>query len=80
LANSRPINWRHLTTVLSVMVLVGTEVFGVALAAGWAIAGLLELGDVIGYVWMGLFSLAALYAMVQLWQRSTAVEPLRGRG
>jgi hypothetical protein len=80
LANSRPINWRHLTTVLSVMVLVGTEVFGVALAAGWAIAGLLELGDVVGYALMGLFSLAALYAMVQLWQRWDVVEPVWGSG
>ena len=80
MADTRPINWRHLTPVLSVMVLVGTEVFGVALAAGWAIAGLLELGDVVGYALMGVFSLAALYAMVQLWQRSTSIEPLRGRG
>lgn len=80
LADTRPINWRHLGTVISVMVLVGTEVFGVALAAGWAIAGLLELGDVVGHALMGLFSLAALYALVLLWRRSTSIEPIRGRG
>ena len=80
MADPRPINWRHLSTVLSVMVLVGTEVFGVALAAGWAIAGLFELGDVVGYALMGLFSLAGLYAMVLLWQRATSIEPLRMRG
>ena len=31
-------------TIVSVMILVGAEVFGVALAAGWAIAGLFEGG------------------------------------
>ena len=73
-------NTRNLITIVSMMVLVGTEVFGVALAAGWAIAGLLELGDIVGYALMAVFSLAALYAMIHLWQRSTSIEPLRGRG
>ncbi|NIX77991.1 hypothetical protein [Microvirga terricola] len=61
------------------MVLVGTEVFGVAIAGGWAIAGLFELGHVVGYVLMGLFSLLATYALVILWKRCTAVEPISGR-
>ncbi|MDB5557841.1 MAG: hypothetical protein JWQ36_775 [Enterovirga sp.] len=56
------------------MVLVGIEVFAVALSGGWAIAGLLELGQVIGYVLMGLFSLFALYMMVQFWRRASSVE------
>ena len=80
MADSRPLNRRNLLTVISVMVLVGTEVFGVALAAGWAIAGLLELGDVVGHALMVVFSLVALYAMVLLWRRSTSIEPIRGRG
>ena len=37
-------NWRNLITIISIMILIGTEVFGVAIAAGWAIAGLFELG------------------------------------
>ena len=56
------------------MILIGCEVFGVALAGGWALAGLLELGDIVGYALMGLFSLGGLYIMVQLWRRSIAVE------
>ncbi len=72
--------WVRLWTLVSMMVLVGAEVFGVALAAGWAIAGLFELGDTIGYVLMGLFSLAGLYIMILLWRRATSVEPIRGRG
>ena len=56
------------------MLLVGIEVFAVALSGGWAVAGLLELGQTVGYVLMGLFSLFALYLMVQFWRRASTVE------
>ena len=65
-------------TLISVMILVGAEVFGVAIAGGWALAGLFELGDVFGYVLMGVFSLFGIYLMVQLWRRSVAVETGHG--
>ena len=71
--------WTNLTTVISLMILVGAEVFGVAIAAGWAIAGLFELGDTAGHVLMGLFSLLGAYIMLLLWRRATAVEPITGR-
>jgi hypothetical protein len=74
-----PVNTRNLVTILSMMILVGTEVFAVAVAAGWALAGMFELGDTVGHVLMGLFSLLALYIMVQLWKRATAIEPIRAR-
>lgn len=70
-------NTRNLITIVSMMVLVGTEVFAVAIAAGWALAGLLDLGDRVGHILMGLFSLAAAWVMVQLWRRATSIEPLR---
>lgn len=68
---------RNLITVLSVLILIGTEVFGVALAGGWALAGLFELGDTFAYVLMGLFSLLGLYAMLGLWRNAVAIEPIR---
>jgi hypothetical protein len=68
---------RNLITIISVLILIGTEVFGVALAGGWAIAGLFELGDMAAYVLMGLFSLLGVYAMVALWRNAVAVEPIR---
>ena len=68
---------RNLVTIVSVLILIGTEVFGVALAAGWAIAGLFELGPTMAYVLMGLFSLLGLYAMLGLWRSSVRVEPIR---
>jgi hypothetical protein len=75
-AQAKSTNWRNLITVISIMILVGAEVFGVAISAGWAIAGLFELGNIVGYVLMGLFSLLALYFLVNLWRRCVAVEPL----
>ena len=69
---------RNLVTIVSVLILVGTEVFGVALAAGWAIAGLFELGDTVRYVLMAAFSLAGAYLMVELWRRCVRIEPISG--
>ena len=79
MAQAKGTNWRNVITIISIMILVGAEVFGVAIAAGWAIAGLFELGDIVGYALMGLFSLFAIYVLVNLWRRCVAVEPLTGR-
>ena len=78
MARSNDLNWTNLLTIVSVLILIGTEVLGVALAAGWAIAGLFDLGDTVSYALMGLFSLLAAYAMFLLWRRSVVVEPIRG--
>jgi hypothetical protein len=77
LANPTTAGRRNLITIISVLILIGTEVFGVALAGGWAIAGLFELGDTAAYVLMGLFSLLGVYAMVALWRNAVTVEPIR---
>jgi len=71
------VNTRNLITIVSMMVLVGTEVFAVAIAAGWALAGIFELGDTVGHVPMVVFSLFAAWVMLQLWRRATSIEPLR---
>ena len=78
MAQAKSTNWRNVITIMSIMILVGAEVFGVAIAAGWAIAGLFELGDYVGYALMVLFSLFAIYILVHLWRRCVAVEPLTG--
>jgi len=73
------VNARNAVTILSMMVLVGTEVFAVAIAAGWALAGLFDLGDRVGHVLMGVFSLFAAWIMLQLWRRATSIEPITAR-
>jgi hypothetical protein len=70
------INVRNLTTVISLTILVGSEIFGVALAAAWAIAGWWNLGDMVERGLMGLFSLIGLYALVVFLRKAISVEPI----
>jgi len=77
---ARRTNWRNLIMVVSLGILIAVELFGVALASGWALAGLFELGEIVGYVLMALFSVLAGYAMLNLMRRVLKVEHLTERG
>ncbi|MDI4665177.1 hypothetical protein K9U40_12675 [Xanthobacter autotrophicus] len=61
-------------TVASATALIATEAFATAVAAGWALAGLLNLGDAGEYALMGLFSLAAAYVTYTYFRRARRVE------
>ncbi len=69
-------NALNLFTIICVMILVGTEIFGIAFAGAWAIAGLFELGLIVEYVLTALFCLCGGWLMYKLWLSSVAVEPL----
>ncbi|MBN9064236.1 MAG: hypothetical protein BGP06_10910 [Rhizobiales bacterium 65-9] len=71
------INGGNLLTVVSILVLVGIELFGAALAAGWAIAGIFQLGDTVGHLLMAVFCLLAAYGLYTFAQRAIRVEPIR---
>ncbi|MBB3809318.1 hypothetical protein [Pseudochelatococcus contaminans] len=60
-----PLGTRSLITVVSAIVLVAAEFFALALAAGWAIAGLLELGQLFEYIFMVAFGLLAAWATIR---------------
>ena len=45
MAEAAPINWTNAATLISVAILVGTELVGAGAAAGWAIGGLFQLGE-----------------------------------
>ena len=62
-------------TTISMLLLVGMEVFAVAISGAWAVAGLFELGDTISYVLMLLFSALGAWLMLQLWRRTAVVDP-----
>jgi hypothetical protein len=66
----------NLIMVVCLGILIAVELFGVALAAGWALAGLFELGPIVGYVLMALFSGLAAYAMLNLMRRVIRYERL----
>jgi hypothetical protein len=74
----RPLNTRNLITVVSVAILVGTELIGVALAAGWAIAGLFQLGKGVEYALMGLFAGLGAYGLFLFVKQAMRIEPIRG--
>ena len=71
------VNTRNLVTVISVGILVGTELIGVALAAGWAIAGLFGLGQQVSWVLMALFCVAGAYGLYRFMKRAVELEPIR---
>lgn len=65
MAESASMGFKSLITVISAILLVGMEFFCLAIAAGWAIAGLLELGNIFEYIFMAAFSLLALWGTMR---------------
>jgi hypothetical protein len=78
LAEAAPINWTNATTLLSVAILVGTELVGAGAAAGWAIGGLFQLGETITHVLEVILVLAALTGLFYFLRAALAHEPIRG--
>ena len=69
-------NTRNLVTVVSLGILVGTELIGVALAAGWAIAGLLGLDRQVGWGLMAIFGVLGAYGLWKFMAKAVKVESL----
>jgi hypothetical protein len=78
LADTKPLHIENLITIVSVAILVGTELVGVSWAAGWAIGGLFQLPPIVSLIVEilgGLLGLVGLYYFVRA---ALKVEPLRG--
>jgi hypothetical protein len=69
------VNWINLMTVVSAAILIGTEIVGVGLATGWAIAGMFGLGDIGAYVLEALFGLGALAIVIAFVRAAARIEP-----
>jgi hypothetical protein len=78
LADAAPINWTNATTLISVAILVGTELVGAGTAAGWAIGGLFQLGESVTRMLEGALILAALTGLFYFLRAALAHEPIRG--
>ena len=78
MAEAAPINWTNATTLASVAVLVGTELVGAGGAAGWAIGGLFQLGEVVTHILEAVFILSALTGLFYFLRAALAHEPIRG--
>ena len=71
------INWINVLTIVSVAVLVGTELVGAAGAAGWAIGGLFQLGELITHILEVALILLALFGLTRFLQAVVGHEQLR---
>ena len=78
MASSAPINTANAVTLASVAVLVGTELIGAGGAAGWAIGGLLQLGDTLTHLLEAVLILFALTGLYFFLRAALAHEPIRG--
>jgi hypothetical protein len=72
------INWTNAVTLGSVAVLVGTELVGAGTAAGWAIGGLFQLGELLTHVLEGALILLSLTGLYYFLRAALAHEPIRG--
>ncbi len=78
MAEVAPINWTNTMTLLSVAILVGTELVGAGAAAGWAIGGLFQLGEPFTRALEGVLILMALTGLFYFLRAAIAHEPIRG--
>ena len=78
MASSRPINWTNAVTLMSVAVLVGTELVGAGFAAGWAIGGLFQLGELVTHALEAVLVLLALSGLFYFLRAALSHEPIRG--
>ncbi|MGE4372241.1 MAG: hypothetical protein AB7E29_04935 [Xanthobacter sp.] len=77
---SGQVNWASVVSVGSATILVLTQVVALAVAAGWALGGLLNIGNMGEVVLMVLFTLIALYGSWRYLRLAVAAEPLRNPG
>ncbi|WP_424032015.1 hypothetical protein [Methylocella sp.] len=74
----KPINWLHLSTLVAVAILVGTEMVGASWAAGWALGGLLQLDPTVSRVIEVGFTLCGFVLLYYFMRIAIRHEPYRG--
>jgi len=71
------INWLHVSTLVAVGILVGTEMVGASWAAGWAVGGLLQLSPMISHILEGLFALCGVVLLYYFMRTAIRNESIR---
>ena len=71
----RRINWLHVSTVISAVILIAAEVFGGTFAAGWAFAILFGLGDYAHWVLQAIFFAFGMLVMAAFVRSARRIEP-----
>jgi hypothetical protein len=73
---ARQINGKNLLTVVSVAILVGTEIIAASLAFAWAVGGLLELGPTVTQGLLVVALVAGAYAVWRFGRNAARIEPI----
>ncbi len=76
--NQKPINYQHLSTLIAVAILVGTELVGASWAAGWALGGLFQLDPMISHALEVIFALLGFVGLYFFMKTAIRNEPIRG--
>jgi hypothetical protein len=77
LAETKKINWVHVSTLVAVAILVGTEMVGASWAAGWALGGLLQLDPLVNRVIEAGFGLVGFVLLYYFMRTAIHHEPIR---
>ena len=78
MAEKKPLNLLHLSTLVAVTILVGTELVGASWAAGWAIGGLFQLDSSISRIIEVAFALLGFVGLFFFMRTAIRHEPIRG--
>ncbi|PPD44250.1 MAG: hypothetical protein CTY15_07315 [Methylocystis sp.] len=76
--SQKPINYLHLSTLVAVAILVGTELVGASWAAGWALGGLFQLDPMVSRAIEVGFSFLGLVGLYFFMKTAIRNEPIRG--
>ncbi|HTV33867.1 MAG TPA: hypothetical protein VME69_12320 [Methylocella sp.] len=77
LAEKKKINWLHVSTLVAVAILVGTEVVGASWAAGWALGGLLQLDPLISRIIEAAFAMIGFVLLFYFMRTAIRHETIR---
>jgi hypothetical protein len=71
------INLLHLSTLVAVCILVGTEMVGASWAAGWALGGLLQLDPLISRIFEAFFGFCGFVLLFYFMRTAVKNESIR---
>lgn len=77
MAEPKKINWLHVSTLIAVAILVGTEVVGASWAAGWALGGLLQLDPLVSRIIEAVFALSGFVLLFYFMRTAICHETIR---
>jgi hypothetical protein len=74
----RPLNWLHVSTLVAVAILVGTELVGASWAAGWALGGIFQFEPAISRAFEIGFGLIGFVGLYYFMRTAIRHESIRG--